>query len=231
MSPLKPHQAGLTLVELLVSLVLGIVVGGAVLYVFVGTVSTHNDTSTLTQLEEELSAVMNLMVRDIRRAGYSSGGIAYAVAGSTSTVFPNPFADALEVDDVSVKGAAGPLSGDCILYSYDEDADGVLDSPAEEFGWRLNGGAIERRQAGAACGPGGWQDVTWTQYANITGLTFDVLPTTVGVSLRDRDVEVQTNEVNIRLTGQATLRGGGNVSRTLEESVRIRNDQLTQTSP
>jgi len=228
---LKRSQRGLTLVELLISLVLGLAVGGAVLYVYVGTISTQNDTNTATQLEEELSAVLNLMVRDVRRAGYDASGVAYAVKPKTSgtATFSSPFG----VD-------ATHSTSSCLLYSYDENGNGVLDtsSPDEQFGWRWdsNAHAIQKRSGGAACNATtGWEDVTWPNYADIRSststplpLAFTIIPATVSVALGGRTVVVSTSDVHISLTGQATLRGGATVSRTLQETVRVRNDHLTQ---
>ncbi len=220
---LKRSQRGLTLVELLISLVLGLAVGGAVLYVYVGTISTQNDTNTATQLEEELSAVLNLMVRDVRRAGYDASGVAYAVKPKTSgtATFSSPFG----VD-------ATHSTSSCLLYSYDSphgsnSPNGILDSD-EHFGWRLSGSAIEKSNDATSCGSGAWEAVTWTTYANITGLTFTIIPATVSVALGGRTVVVSTSDVHIGLSGQATLRGGATVSRTLQETVRVRNDHLTQ---
>ncbi len=222
-APSTQRQQGLTLVELLISLVLGLAVGAAVLYVYVGTVSAQNDTNTLTELEVELSAALNLMARDIRRAGYDAGGLAYAVSPKTSGTAT--FDSGFSIDEDHSDLGANP---GCLLYTYDENGNAEVDSPDEEFGWRLKDGAVEKRKGGKSCSDSDWEDLTWTTYANIQALIFTVVPSVVEVKLTDRTVQVNTRDVHISLTGQATLRGGATVSRTLEETVRVRNDHLTQ---
>jgi prepilin peptidase dependent protein B len=214
---IKAFQKGLTIVELLVTLVMGLAVSGAILALFVGTVATHNDTTTATQLEEDLSAAMNLMVREIRRAGFDADGLAYAIAPSTTSIFQSDFG----LDRAN-------STTNCLVYSYDDNNNGVLDTPDEEFGWRLRDSAIEMRQDGNGCGDDGWQDITWASYTTIAGLTFDIDTSQVVVELSNRDVQVDVQDVTIRLTGQATLRGGTTITRTLEETVRVRNDWLTE---
>ena len=62
-------QKGYTLVELMVAMALGLVVVAGVSAAYLGTLRTNADSLKMMRLNEELRAIMTLMVRDIRRAG------------------------------------------------------------------------------------------------------------------------------------------------------------------
>ena len=72
-SPLR--QRGLTLVELMVALVLGLVVIGAVANLFLTNRQTYRTTENLARMQENLRIAYELMARDVREAGATACGI------------------------------------------------------------------------------------------------------------------------------------------------------------
>ena len=68
------RQAGLTLVELLVALVLGLVVILAVLNIFVSNRETFRVTENLMRIQENARAGFDFMARDVREAGQNPCG-------------------------------------------------------------------------------------------------------------------------------------------------------------
>ena len=118
----------------------------------------------------------------------------------------------------------------CILYSYDATPNGILDTtpnpgkiPDERFGFRLNGGAVEMRQAGADCRAGGWQDISDPKSITITRLEFNsgnskftVINTNAG--------QLITRQIDIVLQGQ--LKNDARVQRTITSGLRVRNDRF-----
>lgn len=74
----QPHrsQHGLSLTELLISLATSLFLLSGVVGMFSATLSSQGDSLKATRLNQELRNVMDLMSRDIRRAGY--WGLAYA---------------------------------------------------------------------------------------------------------------------------------------------------------
>lgn len=65
-----PSQAGFTLTELLISLVLGAFVVGGVLSVFLGGLQTFRMTDSLSRMQESGRFALELMRRDLREAGF-----------------------------------------------------------------------------------------------------------------------------------------------------------------
>jgi len=90
---LKPQQRlqlGLTLIELMISIVLSLFVLGGVLYITSSTMQSNTQNLRSTHLNQELRAAMQMITRDIRRAGYRYGvEIAGAYTASNSvTIAP-----------------------------------------------------------------------------------------------------------------------------------------------
>ena len=63
------RDRGFTLIELMITLVLGLVVVGGVMSVFISTYQSNAQNIKMVRLNEEMRAVMSMMSRDIRRAG------------------------------------------------------------------------------------------------------------------------------------------------------------------
>lgn len=82
------RQRGLTLVELMVALVLGLVVVGAVTNLFLTNRQTYRTTENLARLQENLRFAFELMARDLREAGANAcgaGTVANVLNGTPST--------------------------------------------------------------------------------------------------------------------------------------------------
>jgi type IV pilus assembly protein PilW len=65
----RRHARGLSLVELMVSLVLGLLVTGAAINVFVSNRQTYRATESLGRVQENARVAFELMARDVREAG------------------------------------------------------------------------------------------------------------------------------------------------------------------
>lgn len=123
------------------------------------------------------------------------------------------------------------VAADCILFASDTEL-GVNTSPSfetnERFGYRYDttNDAVEVRTSGAAtdtCTSGGtWEDLTDPGLVEITVFTVtDNSPPTLAVSGFNIDVR----EYTINITGR--LKSDTGVVRTLQETVRVRNDRLS----
>ena len=143
-------QRGFSLVEIMISMVIGLLVIVGASTIYVSTVSSSTATLKSSKINQELAALMNVMTNDIRRAGY--WGIS---ASNVNKPHTNPFATvdntALEIMDnmtnsaqVAVNSATG---GECIVYTYDADDDGNLNN-GDIVGFRLNNGVVQMRQRG-----------------------------------------------------------------------------------
>jgi prepilin peptidase dependent protein B len=211
----KPaQQHGFTLIELMISIVIGLIILSAILGLLVSMIKADSDNIKASQLNQELRAAMSLMTRDIRRSGYN-GNATVNVIGNTA----NPFQEMATNFDVT-----DPAT--CIIYAYDEDKDGVDDGNSERFGFRFNAGAIQSRGSGADCAAtSNWENITDETVVKIT--TFTVL-----VDDFDHDgnpgpgqtsAGITTHQITLTLTGE--LVRDPSVIRTITETVEIRNDE------
>lgn len=202
-------QRGLSLVELMIAMLLGLMLIGAVTSLFMSTLQSNRDLALIHQLEDELHATMDLMTRDLRRAGSNATPI-------VSATMTNPFG----LDTPAA--AAGEVANSCFTFRYDLDNDGALDaaSPDERFGFRLLQKRIQSRGGGLACnlnGAPGWTDVTTANVVEITKLNFALQTTEAG--------EMDLRRIVITLEGQ--LKSDPSVKRSLLRTLRVRNDAWT----
>lgn len=171
-------QTGLTLIELLISMLLGIVVVGGVTTAYVSISTSASNTLTQNKLSQQLSSIMTLMTRDIRRAGFRGNQTPADLLDPTTNVFNLVNDTALEVHtsgNVQVAGNADGGANSCIVYAYDLDEDGVLEN-LEITGFRAAAGAVQMRTSGDtaanathdACNDA---DDTWVNLSDPTGVT------------------------------------------------------------
>lgn len=223
-------QAGFTLIEIMIALVLGLIVLSATIGIYVSTVKGSTDTINSARLNHDLDSVMSLMVNDLRRAGNWGG----AIAGANSET--NPFA--IGAANIQIPTAA------CILYTYDADGDGTPDN-GEYYGFKLQSGAIKIRSSDTAeattdCTGTGWSTLTVEEDVNITALTFSTaykcLNVTTAIPYNTPCAEVtaanlatgakasESRQLTINLTGQ--LVNDTAVTKTLTNTVKVRTDRI-----
>lgn len=196
------RQRGLTLVELMVGLTVGLIVIGGVMTVYLAVINSSGDTLKSGKLNQEMGAIMSVMANDIRRAGiwgeidfdnlqnnpYSQ--VSSAPNAKDGTVLE--IHDSMASDTNQVTTTSGTVTeediylpngvGSCIVYAYDRDSeDGGLQD-IDLFGFRLNGTAVEMREEGDisgtinSCNNGTWGEMNDTNVVSITRLEFDMRP-------------------------------------------------------
>jgi prepilin peptidase dependent protein B len=204
---IRRHQSGVGLVEFMIAVTLGLILVTGAVSLYAGTVKSNADLLKTIRLEQELHAVMDLMLGDLRRAGSHGQPSAFATGA------PNPFV-------LDAPGAfTGETADSCVTFTYDLDQDGLLDTATgdERFGYRLRSETIEMRRQGLACGASGtpdWEPVTDPGHTRITALEFAIATTQAGA------MKVRT--VQIALSGEPV--GDSSISRTLVREVRVQND-------
>lgn len=144
-------QSGMTLIEMMIAMLIGLLVTGAVIAIFISNVKSSSENIKMIHLNQELRTVMGFMSDEIKRSGYS--------ADATVASFIDYFNTA---------------TANCVLYSYDVNGDGVQ-TTNEKFGFRLNGNTIQWG-SNVVCGANAnWQNLTSPNIANIT--VFSIVPT------------------------------------------------------
>lgn len=201
------HQQGLSLIEMMLAITLGL---GALLSLasVVGYgVGVNGKLLASNRLAEELNAVASLMYRDVIRAGYNGDTVDMVTDPAAS---PSVFANSITVSEFP-----GEAANSCILYAYDRNDNGVLDvvGSNENYGFRLRDDALEMRVGGAACDAGGWQDLSDLTVVRVTALVFTLNQSTVN--------NVTSTMVDINLTGE--LSDNGDFSRVNNYNLMVRN--------
>lgn len=209
---LSNAQWGYTLIELMISMVIGLIILAAVIGMFISMVKADNDYLKSIRLNQELRAAMSLISRDIRRSGANRN----AAVNSATPPPTNPFAsDSGTATRISI-GTPGPTTGTSISFSYDEASDAVT----ELYGYRLNSTAgterIESCKGSTAAGCGTWQPVTDNSLVNITALSF------TGATVTEGGINIR--QITVSVSGR--LRKDSAVARTLTETVKVRNDDF-----
>lgn len=189
---MKPQQRGLTLVEVMVGVVVGLIVVSGVLTVYTSTVQSSSSALKSSRLNQEMGATMNIMVNDIRRAGYWENSSFYQPTlnpfNQVDTTTPaNTTAlrvyDRSTNTDMTDNATLANRKGDCIVYSYDRPGGtaGTVDNN-EKLGFRLGRGdyanEVQMRLSSTGdvnnCETGTWNSLTDRKSILITNLEFDL---------------------------------------------------------
>lgn len=109
----RSPQSGLTLIELMISMTIGLVILGAVAYLYLGTRQTFRMAEGMSRIQENGRYAMEVLARDVRMAGYIG-------CGNMRNVLLNTIANP-PIPDLSVANAvtgndsdSGPASIDGI---------------------------------------------------------------------------------------------------------------------
>jgi len=208
---MKAHgaQSGLTLVEIMIAMVLGILVMGAVITIFVTTVKSSSENIRMVHLNQELRFLMGLMSDELKRAGYSG----------------QPADPALPRDPAFREALNWDPGSNCLRYAYDVNGDGVFEPNNESFAfqwWPLDAPDHLRWGQGVTsntCGGGVWQEITHPATAQIDDFN---IPEDFCAS----SGSVAVHTIPVSITGSVGL-VPGRATRTVEESIRVRNDRMT----
>ena len=221
----RSRQRGLSLVELMVGVTIGLFVVAGASLLATNQMSDNRRLLLETQIQQDLRATADIIVRDLRRAGYWAGSES-GVWRAGAALVENPYAA------TSPESAASAVTSVTYNYSLDGDVDnGAVDSK-EQLGVRLNGSTIEMR-----LGDAGWQALTDVTTLKIT--RFEIVLNARSIDLpcmkacvpgaldcpRRQDVR----DVAVIIVGQAVH--DENVVRSVRSDVRLRNDRIYGACP
>lgn len=198
-------QQGLSLIELMITMALGLLMMAALTSIFANTIGVNSRSLQLSQLQEESTAVLELMVSDLRRAGYRANAHLIVVDPATAN---SDFDDSIVVSNHPDEALLS-----CVLFSYDANQNGSFDGSNELFGYRLLDGQVQRRQDAVDCASTGWQSLTSADMVAVESLSFSLTERTSGAMLE------QTITVAITTANPAD----NTLQRQLATDVVIRN--------
>jgi prepilin-type N-terminal cleavage/methylation domain-containing protein len=235
------HQKGFSLVELMVALVAGLIVSGAVLTFTVSSLQTNTEYVKATRLTQNLREVVDFTSRELRRAGYDQVHMDQ-LAQNPGSVTVSPFAPVFIDAD-----------GDCVIYAIDFDPEGdgsgagVVDLANGEIRAirlvtatvnEVDVGVIESAQSDADGAPdcadptadydsypaaceGLWCPLSDPRTIDVT--EFLITRTTTDIAApTSTSLAMQIRELAVVVT--ASLRSDGDVERSLNTRVRVRAD-------
>lgn len=233
---LSQYQRGLSIVELLIGVAVGLFVLAGALKLFGDYINNNRQLVLETRVNQDMRAAADLIARDLRRAGYWGNSTA-AVVGTPA------------VSQYAAVSPTGTAASTQTTYSYSQGTeDNALNTTTENFGFRLNSGALQYLQGG------NWQ--TMTDPNTLTVTAFTVTPQQRCVPLQQYCTGASSSTcaactlnattgcpstacatcpfLNVRsyaIALQGTSTTDASVVRNLQETVRVRNDQLLGSCP
>ena len=213
-------QRGLSMVELLVGLTIGLFIAATGTTLLAGNLRENRSLLLEARLMQDLRSAADMVSRDLRRAGYWAAATDGVWVAGASSVAANPY----------LAVAPGSAASDAVSFRYSRDAteNNRVDGN-EQFGFRLRAGVIEIQ-----LGAGNWQALTDAGTLSIT--EFSITPTVQDISLQSLCTNPcpaggatcpphqQVRSLALVVTGR--LVNDANVTRSLRSDVRLRNDPV-----
>lgn len=232
------RQAGFSLVELMVALVAGLIVSAALVAFTMSSFRSNGEYVLSTRLTQELRNSLDLVMRDLRRAGYDEGALGRMAQGTMSPFSP------MHVD----------VDAECVVYAYDRDtqndevnfADGEIDLgngevralrrveveyngadvgvieyavSVEDNRPDCDGETADYDQFPPACNDDSqWCALSDPAILNITEFALADNRTTVGTA----PTQVVLRDIGVTISGQ--LANSTEFTRSVKSSVRVRSD-------
>jgi type IV pilus assembly protein PilW len=214
---------GLSLVEMMVGIAVGLFVVAAASTLLVSQLGDNRRLLLETQIQQDLRAAADIIVRDLRRSLYWRDSVQGVANGGAAQVTANPRAVP------AVSGLAGERQ---VLHYYDREVTGNVNS----FGFQLDTstGVIRSRMPS-----GNWQDLTDGAVMRVTA--FDIDADRTGSADNDTALvlpcpklcpdgtgdcwpRVQVTQLLVTITARAVA--DPTFVRTVSAGVRLRNDRL-----
>lgn len=232
--PGRVRPFGLSIVELLVGIAIGLFVLAGATAVVTGQLTDNRRLLLETQIQQDLRAAADLITRDLRRAGYWGN--------ATSRVWPAPGAALLDNMYTALWTSAGVGGRTEYNYSYSNSGplpfgtgpENNVRNAAENYGFALNSasGTIEMKLGAAP-----WQALTDPNVVRITQFDVQINPQVLTVPCSKTCPgggtacwpQQTVRDVAIVITGQAVH--DANVQRSVRSGTRLRNDSIAGACP
>lgn len=241
------HYYGLTLVELLVGIVVGLVVLSAAGGAMMSYMRSYSDSQKILNLNQNMRAAMDLMARDIRRAGYFGVDLVDSdnsnIKNRIDWLKDNPFRDVAVYNFDSKENS-------CIQFSYNKDPEiNALDFSFNKieddefivgnknvFGFRLRDGVVQAKYSGNDGGGCDWSSVQpiSDDDVEIKELKFTLqcwnVAGGVEVACTESSDDVLVRSVTIEMMGGIKNdTSNPAIIQTLKHTVEIRNENFYNT--
>jgi prepilin peptidase dependent protein B len=235
LSPRSRSQRGLSIIELMVGVAIGLFIIGGAIKLFVDMFGNNRRLLLEARVNQDLRAAADIIARDLRRAGYWQG--------AASGLNPSPGASPT-LNPYAAYGAASTTSSS-VEYAYDRDGNSVVDS-AERSGFQLSGNQINMIVGGtpqpltdpatvritrfeilnAASGVQ-WSEL-W-QHCPCVGIASGAAGACPTIATSASRPQAGARWIDIVIEGEAATASA--VRRQVVESVRLRNGQMRGQCP
>ena len=239
-------QRGLSLVELMVGITVGLIVVAAASLMMTNQVLEHSRLMRETQLQQDLRAVGDLMLRDLRRAGFwATPEVTVWAPGQTMTA--SDYSNTSPPSDTATQALYAYSSSDQYTAVPPTRPQTPARLPAESFGFQKSADGILQSLLGQATfsldanGNFVYQSGTWqplTDPATLVIDDFNIKLVSQPVDLRNYCnppcVGSACPQLNVRrfdIFLKAHSKQDVTVVRTLNISSRVRNDQVVGACP
>jgi prepilin peptidase dependent protein B len=212
---------GMSLVELMVGIVVGLFIVAGATYFVVNFNAENRRLLLEARLTQDMRAAMDIVTRDLRRAGYwqnAASGVSLFTTAVPSVYY--------ESTNFGVVTPASGVAATSVTYAYDKSG-GVAAAASDQFAFGLSGGVLTTTIGGS-----GAQPLTDANTTVVT--TFEVspdpVPVWVSVSCSPACAGASCPRVYVRqftVTLSAASALDASIARTLKNRVRIRNDMQT----
>ena len=209
----RQRQRGLSIVELLVGVAIGLVIVAAATLLMTGQLVENRKLLTETQLQQDLRGAADIITRELRRAG---GEV------ETSALRTLWYAGTPAVQD-GIMATRLTVSASQVNFDYG------VEFTSGPWGFRLNSGVIQ-----TLIGASGWQDLTDANVIRVTRFEPSLVPVMAAVQLPcpklcadgtgDCWPRYQVRELQVIIEAEA--KSDANVKRAITTRTRLRNDRV-----
>ncbi len=222
---LSSPMRGISMVELLVGLAVGLFIAAAGVTLMAGNLRENRSLMLESRLMQDLRTASDIITRDLRRAGFWAGAVDSVQLPAGAARPTNPYA--------ALAPSAAASDAVSFAFSRDSTENHSLDSN-EQFGFRLRNGVIQMQ-----LGSGNWQALTDANTVVIS--EFRVAPTIQEIDLGAQCSQAcaagdatcpprqQVRSLSVSITARSS--SDANVQRSLNSQVRLRNDSITGSCP
>ena len=229
----KRSTHGMSIVELMIGITIGLFILAGATLVVTGQLSEGRRLLTDTQIQQDLRAASDIIARDVRRAGYTGK--------AADNVWPTAVADGLvnPYAGMTPEGAAGTAAGDGVTSSLEysisdatnsDDENNVLNT-YELSGFRYN---PADKTIEILLGNKNWQALTdpntvlITKFKIIISSQYLDVPCalTCPVGVAGCPIQLNMRSVNFEIVGQSA--NDPTMQRSLNTTVRLRNDLVRE---
>lgn len=229
--PGRARQRGISLVELMVGVTIGLFILAAATLVVTSQLGDNRRMLSDAQLQQDMRATLDIATRDLRRAAYWGESYGNVWSKSVTQSLANPY--------TAVLATRSTREGDSVVYDRSTDDeeraqvgydDGVRTGD-ERVGFRFNraAGTVEMLLGGDT-----WQTLTDATVMKVT--QFDITYTDRAVALPcgtlcqrgpgGCPMDLMVRDVSFVMSAESVF--DASVKRSVRSDVRLRNDMLVE---